>query len=57
MHVLPSLPPPHTTNKGLQLEPKAPIALQFTSNPIATIYQFQPMDMGAPGLTDNLWLQ
>lgn len=37
-------PPSHPTNKSLHLQPRTPSTLQLTSDPIATIYQLQPVD-------------
>lgn len=42
-------PPSKITNMGPHLETETSSTLQFTSNPIATIYHPQPVDKGAPG--------
>lgn len=52
MCVCPDIPPhthTHPANVGSHLETRTSSTLQFTCNPIATIYQLQPVDKGALG--------
>lgn len=51
MCVCPDIPPTHThpANVGSHVETQTSSTLQFTCNPIATIYQLQPVDKGALG--------